>query len=96
MTNRVTMTTMCVVSKFKELYEIPLDTLSISLHATMDGKRGRLMPGSARYCITDVIDYADRYQKISGACVIFNYMLLRDINDTDEDLHRLMALINPE
>lgn len=95
MANRVTMTTMCIVSKFKELYEIPLDTLSISLHATTDEKRARLIPGGAKYRIADVIDYADRYQKISGTRVIFNYLLLRDINDTDEDLHRLMTLINP-
>ncbi|CAH2810558.1 MAG: Ribosomal RNA large subunit methyltransferase N (EC [uncultured Caballeronia sp.] len=89
------MTTMGIVSKFNELYEIPLDTLSISLHATMDEKRGQLIPGGAKYRIADVIDHADRYQKTSGARVIFNYLLLRDINDTDEDLHRLMTLINP-
>ncbi|CAH2904783.1 MAG: 23S rRNA (adenine(2503)-C(2))-methyltransferase @ tRNA (adenine(37)-C(2))-methyltransferase (EC [uncultured Paraburkholderia sp.] len=94
--HRVTMTTMGIVSKFKELYEIPLDTLSISLHATTDEKRGRLIPGGAKYRIADLIDLVDRYQKTSGARVIFNYLLLRDINDTDEDLHRLMTLINPD
>ncbi len=61
MANRVTMTTICIVSKFKELYEIPLDTLSISLHATTDEKRGRLIPGGAKYRIADVIDHADRF-----------------------------------
>lgn len=93
--NRVTMTTMGIVSKFNELYEIPLDTLSISLHATTDEKRGRLIPGGAKYRITDLIDHADRYQKTSGARVILNYLLLRDVNDTDEDLDRLIKLTNP-
>ncbi|CAH2904430.1 MAG: 23S rRNA (adenine(2503)-C(2))-methyltransferase @ tRNA (adenine(37)-C(2))-methyltransferase (EC [uncultured Paraburkholderia sp.] len=92
---RVTLTTMGIVSKFNELYEIPLDTLSISLHATTDEKRERLIPGGAKYRITDLIDHVDRYQKTSGARVIFNYLLLRDVNDTDEDLRRLMTLINP-
>ncbi|WP_198155525.1 radical SAM protein, partial [Candidatus Burkholderia verschuerenii] len=77
MANRVTITTMCILSKFNELYEIPLDTLSISLHATTDEKRRLLIPSGATYRIADMIDQADRYQKTSGARVIFNYLRLR-------------------
>jgi len=93
MANRVTLTTAGILSRFDELYDIPLDTLSISLHATTDEIRKKLMPGVARYRIEDLMEHAASYRQRTGVRVILNYILLKNINDRDEDLKRLAEII---
>lgn len=68
-------------------------TLSVSLHAPDDEARRRLMPVARRYPIGEVVDAARYYAERTGRRVIFEYALIRDVNDRPEQARRLAALI---
>lgn len=72
---------------------IPI-TLCISLHAANDEKRRQLIPMARKYSITELIAAAKDYFETTGRRIIFEYILMKDFNDTEkdkEDLKRLLA-----
>ena len=66
--------------------------LAISLNATTDSGRERLMPITRRYKIADLLDAAREFYELRGRRVTFEYVLLDGLNDGDEDAMRLAAL----
>ena len=69
-------------------------TLSISLHAPNDELRRTIMPIAKRYAISGLIDAARFYVKQTGRRVIFEYSLIRGVNDTEacaQELSKLLA-----
>ncbi|MDR1982742.1 MAG: 23S rRNA (adenine(2503)-C(2))-methyltransferase RlmN [Holosporaceae bacterium] len=68
--------------------------LAISLHASNDEKRSYLMPINKKYDIKTLLTAAKKYQKISRTDhITFEYLLLKDINDTDSDASELIKLL---
>ncbi len=68
--------------------------LAISLHATTDELRDRLVPINRKYPLSALLDACRSYPRLSNAeRIIFEYVMLRDVNDSDEDAHRLVRLI---
>ncbi|MDR2724351.1 MAG: 23S rRNA (adenine(2503)-C(2))-methyltransferase RlmN [Holosporaceae bacterium] len=68
--------------------------LAISLHASSDEKRSFLMPINNRYPIKMLLAAAEEYRKSSNtSCVTFEYLLLRDFNDTEIDALELARLL---
>lgn len=93
---RVTMTTVGILPKFEELYDFPLDMLSISLHATTDDVREKIIPVGSKYRIDSLLDHIHRYQASTGTSIIMNYLLFQGLNDTDRDIDRLAGMLNPQ
>jgi 23S rRNA (adenine2503-C2)-methyltransferase len=56
-------------------------TLCVSLHAPNDAVRKRIMPVAARWPIDEVMDAARYYVQKTGRRVIFEYILIRGLND---------------
>lgn len=73
----------------KEKFNI---TLCLSLHATTDEKRKQIMPIANRYTIQEIMSALREYVKINNRRVVFEYCLIKDMNDSDEDIHRLKQL----
>ncbi len=67
--------------------------LAVSLNATTQEQRARLMPVSKKYSINDLINAVKQYTKATKSRVTFEYVLLHDENDTDEDAKRLIKLL---
>src|SRR6267378_3876369 len=67
--------------------------LAVSLNATTDEQRARLMPVDKKWNIAALIDAVRRFPSRQGRRVTFEYVLLRDVNDSDEDAARLAALL---
>lgn len=67
--------------------------LNLSLHATTNETRNWLIPANKRYNISDIlkaaVDYADAFGKKSR----IRYMLIKGINDSQDDLKRLCTLL---
>lgn len=87
-----------VVPKIKALAEVvqALDIrlrLNISLHATTDAQRARLIPMTERYGIEDILDAASCFATATDTTVRIRYMLLKDVNTTDSDMRRLIGLL---
>lgn len=69
------------------------NSLAISLHAPYDELRNKIMPINKKYPIRGLIDAADMYAKKSRKKVTFAYIMIKDINDSDECAAMLVSLI---
>ena len=66
--------------------------LAISLNATTDETRNRIMPINRKHPIAELLDAAQHYFDCRGRRVTFEYVLLEGITDTDADAVRLAEL----
>lgn len=67
--------------------------LAISLHAPNDEIRKKLMPVDARYPIAEVMDAVRYYLEKAGRRVTFEYILIKDVNDSLACADELAALL---
>jgi 23S rRNA (adenine2503-C2)-methyltransferase len=67
--------------------------LAISLHAADDELRSSMLPINKQYPITDLISAVRNYTHLTRRRVTFEWALIRDINDTPEQAHKLAALL---
>jgi 23S rRNA (adenine2503-C2)-methyltransferase len=67
--------------------------LAVSLNATTDEQRAKLMPVDKKWNIAALIDAVRKFPSRPGRRVTFEYVLLRGVNDSDEDAVRLAALL---
>ncbi len=67
--------------------------LAISLHASNDETRNKLMKINKRYPLKELIEATKEYIKIADRRVTFEYILLKNINDSYEDAVNLAKLI---
>ncbi len=69
--------------------------LAISLHAPNDEKRSQIMPINDRFCIDEVLKGCQKYQDVMGfsRMITFEYLMLKDFNDSPEDAKELIALM---
>ena len=90
----VTVSTCGLVPKMRQLAEEQLQiTLALSLHATTDEKRRRLMPVANKYSVKELMETCAYYFEKTGRRITFEYSLVGGVNDTDEDARELIALI---
>ena len=68
-------------------------TLSISLHATNNEKRSRMMPVNNAYPIEELIKACKDYIKVTNRRISFEYALAKDNNDNLEDAKELINLL---
>ena len=68
-------------------------TLSISLHATTDEQRSKMMPVNNMYNIEELLKACKDYIKITNRRISFEYALAKDNNDNLEDAKRLVNLL---
>ena len=92
----VTVSTCGIVPKMYELAEEKLQiTLALSLHATTDEKRRRLMPIANKYGMKELMDACRNYADKTGRRLTFEYSLVGGVNDTKEDAEELIGLAAP-
>ncbi|HDS74481.1 MAG TPA: 23S rRNA (adenine(2503)-C(2))-methyltransferase RlmN, partial [Firmicutes bacterium] len=93
---RVTISTVGLVPQIRRLAdEMPRVGLAISLNATTDEVRNRLMPINARWPISELMDAAKYMSDRAGRRrVTIEYALIAGINDTDDDARRLICLVS--
>ena len=90
----LTVSTCGIVPKMKEFADAKLQiTLALSLHASTQEKRLELMPVANKYEIHEVVDACRYYFEKTGRRVTFEYSLVGGVNDRDEDVKQLCALI---
>lgn len=67
--------------------------LAISLHASNDETRSKLMPINRRYPINELLEAVKEYIEIAGRRVTFEYILIKDLNDSIENAKELVSLL---
>ena len=68
-------------------------TLSISLHATTNEKRSKMMPVNNSYPIEELIEACKYYLEKTNRRISFEYALAKDNNDNIEDAKGLIKLL---
>jgi len=74
--------------------DLPQCNLAISLHAPNDELRRYLMPIDKKYPLPAVLKAVDEYIKRTHRKVMFEYVLIKDINDSDEHGRQLANLMS--
>ncbi len=92
---RVTLSTSGMVSKFEDLARDTRVRLAVSLNASDDKTRSLLMPINRTYPLEQLIDACARYPLTPRDKITFEYILIRDVNDSPEDALRLSKLLRP-
>ncbi len=67
--------------------------LAISLHAPNDELRTKLMPINKAYHLQELMDVIKEYITTTNRRVTFEYIMLEDINDSEEDAKELVKLL---
>jgi 23S rRNA (adenine2503-C2)-methyltransferase len=92
---RVTLSTVGVLPGLERLATEPLmPNLAISLHATTQEQRDLLVPINRKYGLEDLLDACRRFPIKRRTRITFEYVMLRNVNDTDEDARRLVRLLH--
>ena len=91
---RITLSTSGVVPEMARTAEEIGCQLAISFHATTDEVRDILVPINKRWPLEELLEALKSYPKVSNSeRITFEYVMLDGINDSDEDAHRLVKLI---
>jgi 23S rRNA (adenine2503-C2)-methyltransferase len=91
---RITLSTSGVVPEIARTAQEIGCMLAISFHGTTDAIRDRLVPINKRWPLVDLLAALRDYPKVSNSeRITFEYVMLDGVNDTDEDAHRLIKLI---
>ena len=90
----VSLSTCGIVNRIYDLANenLPLN-LTLSLHATTDEKRKKIMPIANAFTINDILKACKHYFSVTGRRFIFEYSLVKDVNDSDECAKELIALL---
>lgn len=90
----ITISTCGIIPKIKEFSHLPYQVnLAISLHASNDELRSKLMPINKAYPLKELIKAIKEYIDITNRRVTFEYILLDGINDKEENAKELANLI---
>lgn len=90
----ITVSTSGIVEGIKKYAREGLQTnLAISLHASNDEKRTKLMKINKVYPLKNLMEVVKEYEQIAQRRVTYEYLLIQGVNDTLEDARELVELI---
>jgi len=91
---RITLSTSGVVPMMARAGEEIGVNLAVSLHATNKAVRDEIVPLNRKYGIEELLEACAAYPGASNARrITFEYVMLKDRNDSDEDARELVRLI---
>src|SRR6202011_4273891 len=67
--------------------------LAISLHAPTNATRSAIMPVNRKFSTAELMAAFDRYIRKTNRKVFFEYVMLADVNDSDQHAHDLARLM---
>lgn len=90
----ITISTCGIIEGIERLIKenIPVN-LAISLHAPIDELRSQLMPVNNKYKIKDVVTAAQNYATSSGRQITYEYLLIKDVNDSVDMAKKLSEIL---
>ena len=91
---RITVSTSGIVPQIEKLGDACNVSLAVSLHAPNNGLRDKLVPINRMHPIDDLLEACWRYAaKRANRFITFEYVMLRDVNDSIEHADELAALL---
>lgn len=91
---RITLSTCGLVPQIKRLAEEePPVELAVSLHATTDEVRDKLVPINRRYPLRELLKACQFYVEKTKRKITFEYILIKGVNDSWQDAKRLAQMV---
>jgi len=90
---RITVSTAGLVPQMEEITNKLDIKLAVSLNATDDKTRNMLMPINRKYSIVDVMNFCRIFSEKTKHRITFEYVMIKDVNDSVEDMKRLIKLL---
>ena len=92
-TRRVTLSTAGLIPELQQLGKDVTVNLAVSLNATDNETRSQLMPINRKYPLENLLEACRQYPLAPRKRITFEYILIRGINDSQEDALRLTKLL---
>ena len=73
--------------------EMPRVNIALSLHSPFEEKRNKLIPINRRYPLAEVLKYIDLIPLHKKQYIIYEYLLIKNYNDTELDAHATGELL---
>ncbi len=91
---RITLSTSGIIPAIGELGRAEVrPKLAISLNASTEEQRRELMPITKKYHLRDLVEACRNYPLRTWEKLTFEYVLLKDVNDSDADARRVVRLL---
>ncbi|HRP02612.1 MAG TPA: 23S rRNA (adenine(2503)-C(2))-methyltransferase RlmN [Candidatus Kapabacteria bacterium] len=91
---KITLSTIGITAKIKQLAtERFAPKLALSLHATTNGFRNKIIPLSKQATLKDTLDAIEFYYRQTGMPITYEYIPFEGLNDTDDDAKRLAKIL---
>jgi 23S rRNA (adenine2503-C2)-methyltransferase len=93
--HRITVSTVGILPGLEEMARWERrPNLAVSLHAPDEERRGRIMPINRTYPLSDLMPALKRFPLEKGRRLTFEYILIRDVNDSVRDADQLSRLLS--
>lgn len=92
---KITVSTAGIASKIVPFGEKSPVNLAVSLNATDDATRSRLMPINRKYPLRALLDACRRYPLQPHRRITFEYILIKDVNASAQQARALVKLLDP-
>ena len=90
---RFSISTIGIVEGIERLAQEKLQVnLAISLHAPEDNLRLKIVPSAKKYPIRDILRAVDNYIKKTRRRVMLEYLMIKDLNDSQKDAEKLASI----
>lgn len=73
--------------------EMPNVNIALSLHSPFTEKRNELIPINRKYPLNEILPFVDAIPVDEKRFVTYEYLMLKDFNDSDEDAHQTGRLL---
>ena len=92
---KITVSTAGIAPKIIELADTGLKPkLALSLHSCNERTRSKIMPINEKYSLKENLEAVEYYAKKTKTRITFEYIMLKGLNDRDEDIKALIKLTN--
>ena len=92
--SRITISTAGILPRIQQfIKEKQKYKLAISLNATNDTSRTLIMPVNKKWSLDSLISAGREYSNLKKRQVMFEYVLMKGINDSTDDAHKLSHLL---
>jgi 23S rRNA (adenine2503-C2)-methyltransferase len=91
---KITLSTAGITNRIKQLHKIPKPVkLALSLHATTDDTRSKLIPMAANLKLAELLSAVEGYYRETKIPVTYEYIPFDGFNDTEADAKRLAKIL---
>ena len=92
---RVTLSTVGLVPMMDRLAQEDLmPNLAVSLHAATEETRRSIVPPTKKYSLQDIIEACKRFPVSKRRRIMFEYVMLKGVNDSDADARKLVKVLS--